>query len=316
MTGSKTARFLVFFGCLVIMGLLIWLFQDTPAVRLAGEARMPSLPTRTFTPDPPTPSPDPSLAPRATPTRRLTPTPTPNFTPTPVGIEGEPVSIGVSVEGRPLEVVRFGSGPSRRMIVAGIHGGYEANTIVLADQLIAHLKENPGMVPPEVTLYILRSFNPDGAARGETGRPNANNVDLNRNWGVNWKEDWNRSGCYGDAAITGGEYAHSEPETQALAGFLVVQQVQVLISYHSAGLGIFAGGGEQDTPSTRLAEVLEAASGYRFPPVDTGCEYTGQLVDWAAVLGIAAVDVELTNHYDTDFNANLKLLQAFLTWQP
>ncbi|NMD30704.1 MAG: hypothetical protein GYA80_03185, partial [Chloroflexi bacterium] len=50
MTGSKTARFLVFFGCLVIMGLLIWLFQDTPAVRLAGEARMPSLPTRTFTP--------------------------------------------------------------------------------------------------------------------------------------------------------------------------------------------------------------------------------------------------------------------------
>jgi len=26
--------------------------------------------------------------------------------------------------------------------------------------------------------------------------------------------------------------------------------------------------------------------------------------------------VELTNHYDTDFNANLKLLQAFLTWQP
>lgn len=40
--------------------------------------------------------------------------------------------IGRSVEGRPITVERVGSGPIDVLIVGGIHGGYEANSIVLA----------------------------------------------------------------------------------------------------------------------------------------------------------------------------------------
>ena len=48
-------------------------------------------------------------------------------TPTPFVLEGgtRPAVIGFSVSGRPIEVYTFGNGKKQRMIVAGIHGGYE-----------------------------------------------------------------------------------------------------------------------------------------------------------------------------------------------
>ncbi|MFM8319886.1 MAG: hypothetical protein ACKOC5_03140, partial [Chloroflexota bacterium] len=52
-------------------------------------------------------------------------------------------SIGQSVEGRPLEVFRFGQGRRQRMIVAGTHGADEYNTVALADELVLHLTKNP-----------------------------------------------------------------------------------------------------------------------------------------------------------------------------
>src|SRR5687768_9462220 len=54
-------------------------------------------------------------------------------TPTPfVLLNGQrSVVIGFSVSRRPIEVYQFGQGEKQKMIVAGIHGGYEWNTIVL-----------------------------------------------------------------------------------------------------------------------------------------------------------------------------------------
>jgi len=49
--------------------------------------------------------------------------------------------IGFSAEGRPLEVYTFGQGEIEDMVIGGIHGGYEWNTIALADQLIKYVNE-------------------------------------------------------------------------------------------------------------------------------------------------------------------------------
>jgi hypothetical protein len=38
------------------------------------------------------------------------------------------------------------------------------------------------------------------------------------------------------------------------------------------------------------------------------------LVDWASAQGIAAVDIELRNHSDTDLDINMKILNVFLDW--
>ena len=224
--------------------------------------------------------------------------------------------IGTSVAGRPLEVFQFGSGPVKKMIVAGIHGGYESNTILLAGELIQYLKDTPDALPADTTLYILPSLNPDGAARSQTikGRANENNVDLNRNFPAHWQPSWPSSGCWNHLPITGGPEPGSEPETRALMSFLRSRNVEALISYHSAALGIFAGGQPPTDKSLGLARAIAAISNYPFPPIDTGCEYTGQLVDWAAQQDIAALDIELSTHQNTDFNQNRTILTTFLDW--
>lgn len=226
--------------------------------------------------------------------------------------------IGYSVSGRPLEVYRFGNGARERLIVANIHGGYEWNTADLADELIIHLDEHPEIIPSDMTLYILRSLNPDGYERSHdnAGRVNENGVDLNHNFPYHWELNWDRDGCWSYLPTTGGTHPGSEPETIALMNFIELHNFEALISYHSAALGIFAGGMPPFAPSEELAKALSRVSPYQYPPMDTGCSYSGNLTDWASsVKAIPSVDIELTNHRDTDFKINLRVLDAFLKWE-
>lgn len=289
-------------------------------------------PTKTTTSSPTsrfsgTPSLTPSFTPTptetftATSTLTVTETPTegpsPTATVTPVPFFEGPIIIGYSVQNRPLEVYRFGNGPIERMVIAGMHGGNEYNTVKLADQLIAHIQSHPEAIPNNVTLYILRNLNPDGTARGLNiyGRTNANNVDLNRNWDANWQATWSRTGCWSALPTTGGTGPGSEPETQAVMAFIQSHHVDALINYHSAYLGIFAGGVPDYPPSFSLADAVAEVTTYAWPPIDTGCVYTGGMVDWTAAQGIASLDLELTNHTDTDFTMNLRVLEVLVTWE-
>ncbi len=251
------------------------------------------------------------------PTKTPRPTRAQTVTPSPLPFSSGPIVIGYSVEKRPLEVLRFGTGSSGRLIVAGMHGGSEYNTIQLADQLIAYVTENPSVVPDNTTLYFLRNLNPDGEALGHTpqGRANANGVDLNRNWDANWQADWPRDTCWNATAVTSGKSPGSEPETKALIAFILDHAIDAIINYHSAALGIFAGGLPADAGTLRLAEAVAAVTTYPYPPIDIGCEYTGGFTDWADEMGIAALDVELSDKKHTDFEMNLLVLKVLLDWE-
>ena len=265
----------------------------------------------------------PSLIPTetATPTVTITtpPTETPTETPTPIPLPfmSGPMTIGQSVQQRPIIVYRFGTGEVERLIVADIHGGYEWNTSVLATQLIHYIELHPEIIPSDITLYILPMLNPDGDARehGPAGRANANGVDLNRNWDANWQSSWSSFGCWDLDSITAGAYAGSEPETVALTNFILAHHFSGVISYHSAGLGIFPGAWDDIRDSFRLAASLALVSPYPYPPVDTGCTYTGEFVNWTTKIGIPSVDVELANHTDSDLEYNLPILKTFLGWK-
>ena len=251
--------------------------------------------------------------PGATETSAL-PMPAPTLTARPP----ETILIGHSVAGRPIEVFRFGSGPQGRMIVAGIHGGNEYNTIRLAQELIQHLSEHPEAIPANISIFILPALNPDGEARVHNifGRANEHGVDLNHNWPVDWHTNWSRKGCWRYLYLSGGTGPASEPETQALLNFLLTQRLDALISYHSAAAGIYPGGAPPDPGSVRLAKALAGVSGYAYPPVPTGCSMTGSMADWVVSQGITAVDIELTDHTRTDFEQNLAILSVLVNWQP
>lgn len=313
--------FLLFALCALLALLLWWVRQDffslispiPPQVVHAAEqaTRAPATSYQLpFTWTPP-PSSTPVLQ-QSLPAWTATPTPTPQLR-LPIN---PPLIIGRSAGDHPLEVYRFGNGRVQRMIVAGIHGGYEWNTIALADELILYLSQHPEAIPADKTLYILRALNPDGEARAKdhTGHNNDHGVDLNRNWDAGWVADWERSNCWPYPA-TSGPTPNSEPETQALAKFLLARRVDALISIHSAALGIFPSGSPPYPQSLALAKALAAAGPYAYPPLETGCTYTGTLVDWVTLnTDAAAVDLELRTHEDTDFEINLKILQVFLNW--
>jgi predicted deacylase len=254
------------------------------------------------------------LAPSSTPWPSSTAAPSP----IPALASGLPTVIGYTVLKKPLEVYTFGSGANERMIVAGIHGGNEYNTIQLAYKLIRYLSDHPEKIPARVKLYILPSLNPDGEMRSHDmyGRANQNGVDLNHNWPAFWKTNWSRNGCWTYLHLTGGSAPASEPETQALMSFLISHHVQALISYHSAALGIFPGGIPPDSKSQNLAEAVAKVSDYSYPPIETGCDMSGALVDWASAQGIASLDIELTDHRHTDYQQNLNILDVLLNWKP
>jgi hypothetical protein len=330
---SKTLGRLVagFWGFNLVAGMAVaaWLLSSSPAVRAFFVSPTPSptiveAPTRPATPSlVPTatitlaPSPTATVTPSQTPTVTFTPTITPTETQTPIPFSAGPITIGYSVEKRPLEVYRFGTGQTERLIVAGMHGGGEYNTVQLADQLMAYIREHPETVPADVTLYVLEALNPDGVARSLSylGRANANGVDLNRNWDADWQKDWPRDNCWTQTYVTGGTGPMSEPETKALAAFITSHHFSALINYHSAALGIFPGGMPPGADSIQLAEAVAAVTTYPYPPIDIGCMYTGGFVDWANMKGIAALDMELTDHTHTDFEMNLEALKVLLDWK-
>lgn len=231
---------------------------------------------------------------------------------------GEPVEIGRSRGGRAVSVRRYGTGARVLMLVGGIHGGWEANTVRLMEELIAHFAEAPDEIPAGVSLLIVPVANPDGLALaedegepGERSRFNGAGVDLNRNWSCEWSSE----SYWRDARVDAGSRPFSEPETQALADFILQVRPDALLFYHSAANGVFAGNcNGVDSGSQRLAEVVGEAAGYPYDEPFTQYPLTGVASNWAAGEGIAAADVELRTATNSEFERNLDGVLAVLEW--
>ncbi len=221
------------------------------------------------------------------------------------------VPIGETEWGLPIKAYRFGSGPMPVLLVGGIHGGYEQNTVQLMDELGAYFHEHPEAIAPNISLYIVPVANPDGLVTGPTfaGRFNANGVDLNRNWGCAWLPE----AYAGQRRVDPGSAPFSEPETQALRDFILTLQPVMVVWYHSAADGIFPGECDgDDHGSADMAEVLSRATGY-----PTGeafhvqrYEVTGTASDWVVGQGIPAAALELTTRDGSEFNHNLAGVMA------
>jgi murein tripeptide amidase MpaA len=277
-------------------------------------ATSPVTPTEQAAPlstDTPRQTPDPGASATVTP---LPQTAAPAETPAPPAFFEGPLVYGTSFGGRALVAYRFGSGPSVRAIIGGIHGGYEWNTVELVSRTLSFLQKNPAALPETITLYVIPCANPDGYAAGtdrERGRVNGNNVDLNRNWDYNWQP----MATHGDRPVSGGSAPFSEPETAALRDFILNRRVEAAIFYHSAMARIFYGADSERWASLDLALALSEATGYPIAQGVPGQVTTGDAVDWMSAQGLAGVEIELTTHQDLDWERNRQGLEAFLAWQ-
>lgn len=229
--------------------------------------------------------------------------------------------IGQSVQGLPITVHTVGTGPTDLLFVGGIHGGYEWNSSLLAWQMIDHLTANPELVPPNVTVHIIPSLNPDALAevvgtggrftrdmvanpseRVPSARFNANDVDLNRNFACNWAPESTWRG----QAVSAGTQAFSEPEAQALRDYVWEIEPAAVAFWHSQANNVYGsacdGGvlGETTTLGSRYA----TAANYGYVNLFDAYPITGDAEGWLASLGIPAVTVELESASATEWNRN------------
>ncbi len=130
-------------------------------------------------------------------------------------------NVGNSVEGRELFAIRITSDiatpapkPAAR-IIGSIHGN-ECVAATMVMEITGWLLENYGsdsdvtQFVDEASITLVPLVNPDGYTGQWADRYNANDVDLNRNFGIGWIE----SGGWGGNET--GDYPYSEPETRAI----------------------------------------------------------------------------------------------------
>jgi predicted deacylase len=215
------------------------------------------------------------------------------------------------------------------LIVGGIHGGYEWNSIVLARRVRDYYAAQPERLPEHVTLLVVPVMNPDGLARVTGGTPidqfdfsradtipgrfNANWVDLNRNW----DGDWQPTSYWGRREVDAGSAPFSEPETQAVRDLIFRSRAEVVLFFQSAAAGIwYSGAPQQWLPSRRLAVAYAEESGYALPSTsddgDSGIDYeiTGSASDYLYEQRIPSLTVELSTHQVIEFDRNIAGLSA------
>ena len=238
--------------------------------------------------------------------------------------------IGESVEGRNIESYTFGSGEKSLVFIGGIHGGYEWNSVLLAYKFIDHLKDNPEIIPENISVTIIPSANPDGvfevvnkegrftiqdvekSTSTAIGRFNANDVDLNRNFDCKWKSE----AVWKNKTVSAGTKAFSEPEAMAIKNFAVENKPSAVIFWHSQSNTVYGSECKDGIlPATKkLMAIYSEASGYKVAETFDSYVVTGDASDWLASIGIPAITVELKTHESIEWEKNLAGIKAIFKY--
>jgi hypothetical protein len=246
-------------------------------------------------------------------------------------VNKEETVIGKSVENRDITAYHYGTGATEILFVGGIHGGYEWNTASLAYNLMDYLKANPSAVPANLKVTVIPVLNPDGLNKTvgtpgrfslsdvptETnatvsGRFNANDVDLNRNFNC----DWQANAKWQSKTVSGGSAVFSEPESLSVKNYVETQKPEAVVVYYSAAGGVFSSSCHNGIlPETNaLTNAYAKASGYpAFEEFDFYAT-TGDMVNWLAKINVPAISVLLTNHNDVELEKNLAGVKAIIKY--
>lgn len=126
--------------------------------------------------------------------------------------------IGYSTEGRPIECIAMGDGPTAVLILATIHGDESAGT-PLVNRMLDEIALDQRVIEGR-TLWVVPVVNPDGMRANL--RENARGVDLNRNFPA---ENFVPSAEHGRRIL-------SEPEAEAIARLIVDIRPRHILSFH------------------------------------------------------------------------------------
>ncbi|CNH49642.1 murein peptide amidase A [Yersinia aldovae] len=193
-------------------------------------------------------------------------------------------SYGQSLLGAPLLYFPAPSlAANTGLIIAGTHGDESAAIVALSCALRS-------ISPAQQRHHVILAVNPDGCQLGL--RANANGVDLNRNFPAdNWQSGatvyrWNSAADARDVVLSTGEYAGSEPETQALCELITQLSPAWVVSFHEPLACI------EDPASSALGARL--AANFALPLVTSvGYATPGSFGSWCAQQHLPCITAEL-----------------------
>lgn len=207
-------------------------------------------------------------------------------------------SIGQSVEGRELYMVRLGTG-TREVFY---HGAIHANEWLTALLLMKFIEDyaeayNSGTnlngydikkLFTQVTIWVMPMANPDGVQLVTEGidpsnqyyqtvlaanngsrdfsrwKANIRGVDLNDQFPAFWEEEVARGPGKPSYRDYPGPYAFSEPESKAMGNFTYNHDFRLVVAVHSQGEVIYWGyRGYEPEVSRTIVETMAEVSGYQ-----------------------------------------------------
>lgn len=245
--------------------------------------------------------------------------------------------IGTSVEGRNIGSYTYlpaqagGTGKTHLAFVGGIHGGYEWNSVLLAYALMDYLDAHPEVIPKNLSVTVIPSANPDGVYKvtgkegrfSETdvstnkgilasGRFNAREIDLNRNFDCKWKP----KSTWQEKTVSAGAKPFSEPEAAAIRNFVSENHPVAVVFWHSQANAVYASACEDGIlkGTLDLMNAYARASGYPAVKSFDAYETTGAAEDWLASIGIPSITVELQTHETIELERNLAGVKALFEY--
>lgn len=211
-------------------------------------------------------------------------------------------SIGQSVEGRELLLIKLGTGPKKLLLLGAHHAReYITSTFLMetADEYARACASGQkygdydiAALLSEVTVYIVPMVNPDGVNLVQNGveatadpekvksmrmmkdsysewKANINGVDLNRQYPCHWDEKESDTDVPSSEMYKGAAPA-TEPEVQAVMALCEGTDFAMAASFHTKGEVIYwADSGTEDAiaAGATIAQSLADVTGYQLMPV-------------------------------------------------
>ncbi len=211
-------------------------------------------------------------------------------------------SIGQSVEGRELLLIKLGTGP-KKLLLLGAHHAREYITATFlmetADEYARASAQDEALggydiadMLKQVAVYIVPMVNPDGVNLVQNGveavadpekvkgmsmmkdtyaewKANINGVDLNRQYPCQWDVKESNTDVPSSEMYKGAAPA-TEPEVQAVMALCQNAEFLLAASFHTKGEVIYwadSGTEEAITADSSIAQTLADVTGYELMPV-------------------------------------------------
>lgn len=196
------------------------------------------------------------------------------------------VLVGHSVQGREIWAYQVGDPNATRiaLVLGQMHGEEPAGTLTARGLIDDHRRVRG------IQLWVIPSMNPDGGAIGR--RQNANGVDLNRNWPINYVQELPGTRYYS------GTGPMSEPETRAMAAFIEELEPDQMVSIHQPLTGV----DNYELKDRSLHDALVRELGLPSRTLDCNGVCRGTMTQWVnATITGAAITIEypagVSDHY-------------------